>query len=306
MDFKLLEDYVSLARMKSFTAASRDRHITQSALSRRIRSLEQWLGTDLINRDNKAFALTPQGRIFVTEAEVILRRLYNARETAGVLGANGKYEITVAAQNSIAQTLFLDWARQLEGELNNIFIRLLSEKLSDCIDLLNRGDVKYLFCYARESIPLPIDDKKFEFMTIGKEFLIPVTVPDSEQKPMHSLPGTQEKPLPFIAYARESVFGKAVDQLIQKDSQNCFLTRRYENPYSHTLKSLVEEKFGVAWLPRAAIVSDLRTGKLQRAGNESWDIEFDIRLYYHHAATSSQEIAVLEASREMARKITEP
>ncbi len=304
MDFKLLEDFVCLARLESFTAASRERHITQSALSRRIRSLEKWLGVDLINRGTKIFTLTPQGRIFVPEAQLILRRLHNAREMAGVLGAKGKYEITVAAQNSIAQTLFLDWAKQLEGQLDNIFIRLLSEKLSACIGLLNRGDVNYLFCYARESIPLPIDENRFKFMTIGKESLVPVTVPGADQAPMHTLPGSAEKPLPFVAYDRDSVFGQAVDQLIQNNSDNCFLSRRYENPYSHTLRSLVNEQLGLAWLPKTSIISDLESGNLCRAGNQQWDIEFDIRLYYHHEATSSQELAVLETSQAIASRLS--
>ncbi|MCP4290116.1 MAG: LysR family transcriptional regulator, partial [Gammaproteobacteria bacterium] len=70
--------------------------------------------------------------------------------------------------------------------------------------------------------------------------------------------------------------------------------------YSHTLKSLVKEKLGFAWLPKTSIVSDLEQGSLCRAGDEHWDIEFDIRLYYHHAASSSQEIEVLETSLAMA------
>ncbi len=64
MDIKLLEDFVCLAAQESFTAAARERNVTQSALSRRVQSLERWLGTGLINRDSKTFALTPQGRIF--------------------------------------------------------------------------------------------------------------------------------------------------------------------------------------------------------------------------------------------------
>lgn len=304
MDFKLLEDFICLARLESFTAASRERSITQSALSRRIRSLERWLGTELINRDRKVFTLTPQGRVFVPEAQMILRRLYNAREMAGVLETNGTYEITVAAQNSIAQTLFLDWAKQLEGQIDNIFIRLLSEKLSACVGLLHQGVVNYLFCYARESIPLPIDENRFKFMTIGRELLVPVTVPGPGGTPMHSLPGSPEKPLPFVAYDRDSVFGRAVDQLIQNHSDNCFLSRRYENPYSHTLRSLVKEELGLAWLPRTTIVSDLKNGSLCRAGDEKWDIEFDIRLYYHHEATSSHEMAVLETSRAIASRLS--
>jgi DNA-binding transcriptional LysR family regulator len=303
MDIKLLEDFVCLAALESFTAASRERHVTQSALSRRVKSLEEWLGTDLINRDSNNFNLTPQGRIFVPEAEVILRRLYNAREAARVLGTNGDFEITVAAQNSIAQTLFLDWVKQLEDRLDKVYVRLISEKLSECIDLLNQGHVNYMFCYASEGLTLPIDEKKFTYTTIGKDSLIPVTVPGQDKTPLFSLPGSTETPLPFVAYAHDSVFGKAVDQLIQGESHHCYLSRRYENAYSHTLKSLVKERLGLAWLPASSIVADLEDGTLCRAGDEHWDIEFDIRLYYHHVAATTRELTILNASEEMAASL---
>lgn len=300
MDIKLLEDFVCLATLENFTAASRERNVTQSALSRRVKSLEAWLGTELINRDSSSFDLTPQGRIFVPEAEVILRRLYNAREAARVLGTNGDFEITVAAQNSIAQTLFLDWVKRLETRLDKVYVRLISEKLSECIDLLNQGHVNYMFCYANESLTLPIDENKFTFTTVGKDSLIPVTTPNPDKTPLYSLPGTAESPLPFVAYAHDSLFGKAVDQLIQGQTHNCFLSRRYENAYSHTLKSLVRETLGLAWLPKSSITADLEHGLLCRAGGEHWDIEFDIRLYYHHAAISGREITIRDTSLEMA------
>jgi DNA-binding transcriptional LysR family regulator len=303
MDIKLLEDFVCLAALENFTAASRERNVTQSALSRRVKSLEEWLGTELINRDSNSFELTAQGRIFVTEAEMILRRLYNAREAARVLGANGEVEIAVASQNSIAQTLFPDWVKRLEARLERVYVRLISEKLSACIDLLNQGKVNYMFCYAHESQTLPIDEKRFTFITVGKDWLIPITVPDEDNKPLYHFPGSPEKPLPFIAYVHDSVFGKGVDQLIQSNSDHCYLSRRYENAYSHTLKSLVMERLGMAWLPRSSIEADLADGLLYRAGDESWDIEFDIRLYFHHAASSSREQAILEISQEMAEAI---
>jgi DNA-binding transcriptional LysR family regulator len=304
MDIKLLEDFVCLATHENFTAASLERSITQSALSRRIKALEVWLGTDLINRESSNFSLTPQGSIFISEAEVILRRLYNAREAARVLGANRENEITVAAQNSIAQTLFLDWIKQLDTRLDGVYVRLMSEKLSECIDLLNQGKVNYMFCYVNDSVSLPIDENRFAYTTVGKELLVPVTMPNEDKSPMYSLPGTSKKPLPFVAYAHDCLFGKAVDKLIQDKSRQCYLNRRYENPYSHTLKSMVNESLGIAWLPKSSISSDLEEGLLCRSGDEHWDIEFEIRLYYHHTASSHQELAVLNASLEMANSLS--
>lgn len=303
MDIKLLEDFVCLSRLENFTAAARERHVTQSALSRRIKALETWLGTRLINRDSHSFGLTPQGRIFVPEAEVILRRLYNAREAARVLGTNGDFEITVAAQNSIAQTLFLDWVKRLEARLDSVYVRLISEKLGECIDLLNQGQVNYMFCYANEALTLPVDDKKFSSITVGKDYLIPVTVPGPAGEPLFRLPGTAEAPLPFVAYAHDSVFGRAVDRMILDPAHHCYLSRRYENAYSHTLKSLVRERLGFAWLPQSSIVADLESGQLCRAGDEYWDIEFDIRLYCHHAPNSARETAIHETSEAMAAEL---
>ena len=299
MDIKLLEDILCLANQESFTVAARERNITQSALSRRIKSLEDWLGTPLVDRDAKSFSLTPQGRVFIPEAEIILRRLYNSREAVRALSNSG--EIAVAAQNSIAQTLFLDWVKELESKSGQVYVRLISEKLSDCIELLYQGHVDYLFCYANDTLTLPIDRHKFAYTTIGREALIPVTAADDAAQPRYRLPGSAEHPVPFIAYAHNSTFGRAVDQLIQEKRDRCFLARHYDNPYAHTLQSMTREGMGLAWLPESAILEDLANGKLCRAGDESWDIEFDIRLYYHHAAHSYRETIIQELSQAMAR-----
>jgi len=57
-------------------------------------------------------------------------------------------------------------------------------------------------------------------------------------------------------------------------------------------------------LPESSITADLADGRLCRAGDETWDIGFDIRLYYHHVAASRREQAILETSLEMAQELT--
>ncbi|MCL5425335.1 MAG: LysR family transcriptional regulator, partial [Gammaproteobacteria bacterium] len=53
MELVWLEDFIALAEHGSFVRAAEARHITQPAFSRRIRSLEQWMGVSL-------FVRTPQ------------------------------------------------------------------------------------------------------------------------------------------------------------------------------------------------------------------------------------------------------
>ena len=69
MDFKWLEDFLSLAGTHSFSRAAEIRGVTQSAFSRRIRALEIWLGAELVNRDSHPVTLTDAGKVFRETAE---------------------------------------------------------------------------------------------------------------------------------------------------------------------------------------------------------------------------------------------
>ena len=61
MDHKWLEDFIALARERSFSRAAEQRHVTQPQCSRRIRALELWVGADLVNRAGMPLALTAAG-----------------------------------------------------------------------------------------------------------------------------------------------------------------------------------------------------------------------------------------------------
>jgi len=274
MDIKLLEDFVCLARVESFTDASFERNITQSALSRRIKALENWLDVKLINRDSKNFNLTVEGRVFISEAETVLRRLYNAKEAVHTIHSGRELQIIVAAPNTIAQTIFLDWAKRLEENFGNIYIQLVSENMSDCVELFIQGKVDYLFCYGHDMLNLPISQNRFSSITIGKDSLVPVTIPDQNNKPLYQ----------FI-------------------SHNCYLSRRYENTYSHTLKTMVREGLGLAWIPNSIVQTDFKNKVLCRAGDKHWDINFDIKLFHHHDVNSSRETAILKTSIKMSEEV---
>jgi hypothetical protein len=75
MDFKWLEDFLSLAATHSFSRAAEVRGVTQSAFSRRIRALEEWLCADFVNRETHPLTLTEEGKLFRETAEDAVRML---------------------------------------------------------------------------------------------------------------------------------------------------------------------------------------------------------------------------------------
>ena len=58
MHIKWLDDFVSLAKTRSFTRAAEERQVTLPAFGRRIKSLESWVGVPLVNRGTYPATLT--------------------------------------------------------------------------------------------------------------------------------------------------------------------------------------------------------------------------------------------------------
>ena len=83
MDTKWLEDFVSLAETRSFSRSALLRHVTQSAFSRRIQSLEAWAGVELVDRSSYPTRLTPAGATFYVQAQEILLSLQSSRTQPG-------------------------------------------------------------------------------------------------------------------------------------------------------------------------------------------------------------------------------
>jgi LysR family pca operon transcriptional activator len=67
-----LTTFVEVARLKSFVKAADLLAVTQPAVSKTVRELEDLLGSPLIDRSRRAVALTPDGEIFLRHAEASL------------------------------------------------------------------------------------------------------------------------------------------------------------------------------------------------------------------------------------------
>jgi len=64
MEMAWLEDFLAILECGGFSRAAERRNVTQPALSRRVRALEQWVGTPLFDRSTHAVTLTPAGLRF--------------------------------------------------------------------------------------------------------------------------------------------------------------------------------------------------------------------------------------------------
>lgn len=78
-----LECFVAVAEYLNFSKASRSLKITQPAVSHQIQALEEELETKLFNRTSKNVTLTQEGILFLTDAQLILKTAFSAKERLG-------------------------------------------------------------------------------------------------------------------------------------------------------------------------------------------------------------------------------
>ncbi|MET0767834.1 MAG: LysR family transcriptional regulator, partial [Aeromicrobium sp.] len=97
MELRILGYFVAVADAGSVSAAAEVVHVTQPAISRQLRQLEQELGVDLFARSSGRLRLSAAGREFLPHARDVLRRADGARAAARSYAAGRLERLTIAA-----------------------------------------------------------------------------------------------------------------------------------------------------------------------------------------------------------------
>lgn len=279
MELKWLKDFLSLVDTRNFTRSAELRFTTQPAFSRRIRSLEEWMGAALIERSTQPISLTPAGQTFRPVAEEILRRLYQVREEVQHLSSASANSVSLAATHSLSLNFFPRWIRTIEEHKGAMFTRLDSNHAENCVQALLKGHVHFLLCHAHPSVDLRLPVDSFTSISVGTDQLIPVSIADETGPPVHKLPGSKGHSSAYLAYAGTSAIGRAVSHLLETRTDKAHLEEVFVSHLAAVLESMVRAGRGLAWLPLSHISEDLQQGRLVPAGDSSWIVPLDIRLY---------------------------
>lgn len=108
MDTELLRTFLEVNRTRHFGKAAANLYLTQSAVSARIRMLEQAVGVPLFTRTRNDIQLTPHGRKLIHHAETILTAWNRARQEIAV-DAVGKTALTAAGVPSLWDMMLPAW-----------------------------------------------------------------------------------------------------------------------------------------------------------------------------------------------------
>lgn len=265
MDVKWLEDFLALARTRSFSAAARERHVTQPAFSRRIQSLEFWAGVTLIDRSSHPITLTPAGRKLRETAEETIRLLSTARDDLRTGSDSAKPTILVAALHSLAASFFPHWLHEMQAEAGAFNSRLLATDFQSCIAAMSEGDCDFLLTYWHPDVPVLLDSLTFPHLVVGTDSMIEI----------HAA-GQTANAGPILRYRSESFLGRLTLPFQPVGDSDSEVTHISENAMAEGLKGMVLAGHGTAWLPRSLVCAEIADGRLETTGRE---VPLEIRLH---------------------------
>jgi DNA-binding transcriptional LysR family regulator len=287
METKWLEDFISLAETHSFSRSAELRHVTQPAFSRRIQSLEAWLGADLIDRTSYPTRLTPAGEVFYEQALEMLGQINNARALLRGKRPTAQTTVDFAVPHTLSLTYMPKWMTELEADFGTINTRLIALNVHDAVMTMVEGGCDLLLCYHHPRQPVQLDSSRYDMLTLGSEALRAYARCDRAGVPEFQLPGSSKSPLPFLSYTSNAYLGRMVELILSDAKRPLHLEKRYETDMAEGLKMMALEGHGVVFLPESAVTREVKQKQLARAdgGQPGWEVEMEIRLYRERPTT---------------------
>ena len=242
MNLRFVEAFYWVASLKSISRAAEKLHLTQSAMSSRISTLEEELGVLLLDRGDKQFKLTAAGARFLVYADKLLAL---QREVKAEMGSNAPMAVSmrIGAIESVLHSWLIPWLEKLRVDHPGLELELTVETTPILIDLVQRGTLDVVFAV------LPAASTGVRNHTLPPMEMTFVGNPVLHKKRNYKLAELADMEL----------------LTFQKGSQphvtllDLFKQHRLEPKKVHAISSisamvqLVQGGFGVALLPRAAV-----------------------------------------------------
>ena len=271
MDIRQLEYFVELAKMKNFRKASEHLHLSQPALSKSIRLLEEELNTTLIERSNKSFELTDTGQALFQKAVFLIQQFQDVYKTIEDVRLSNEGEIKIGIPNILGYLCYFDLICEFQKKYPGIHISVSGEGTKDINAALREERIDLGLGMLSENVPIPKDlqviplthDEGVLVINKSKAYAAMDVISIVDLKDENFVL-TNEQYLLYDDFMQLCMQAGFTPNIVAKSSQWDFLLK------------MVESDFGVSVLPRPLIEkSDLPNIKAARIKEGyDWDIGF--------------------------------
>lgn len=250
MDFKQLEAFAYVVRLKSFSRAAEQIYLTQPTISNHISTLEKELDTKLLERGSKMVYPTPSGKILYDYAE----RMLNLREDAicAVRRYNKelKGSLSICASTVPSQYVLPKVLTDFREEYPNVVFQIARQDSGQVVDtILNRNAVLGFTGTANE-------DKDIAFEAFTNDRLVIITPNNEKYRAMdnHNFDVNLLRHEPIVLREEGSGTRKEMEHFLQQlniGMAELNVVAQFDDPDS--IKHAVSRGLGISIISKAAV-----------------------------------------------------
>ncbi len=170
LDVKRLRILREVAQRGSFSAAADSLHLTQSAVSQQIATLERETGTTLVDRNRGNLRLTDPGAVLVGHADAVIARLGEAeRELHEIEGLHGG-RVRMVSFPTAGATVVIKAVASFRHKYPDVGIQLTEAEPETSIPQLRAGEHDLALVYDYDYVPLT-DERDLEVHLLLEEHM---------------------------------------------------------------------------------------------------------------------------------------
>jgi DNA-binding transcriptional LysR family regulator len=249
MQIESLKVFCDLSETESFTKAAQINHVTQSAVSQQISSLERQFKSLLIERSKKKFRLTREGQVLYDYSKQIIQtydalfsRLQEIKDIiSGTIRLATIYSIGLHDLPPYLKKFLKAYPTvnvHVEYRRSN---QVYEDVLGNVVDL---GLVAY-----------PVKDAKLEIIPLRKDMMVLVCHPQHPFAKLKSVPLKAISGHKFIGFEPDIPTRRAIDKILKENEVQVQHVMEFDN--IETVKRAVEIDAGISIVPHGTITQEV-------------------------------------------------
>jgi DNA-binding transcriptional LysR family regulator len=257
MDFYQLTYFKKVAETRSMSRASGELFLTQPAVSKQIKALEDELGEKLFDRIGKKVSLTRAGEVLYSYTEKILRSVQEAKTAVKDMSSECSGELVVGTSDHISLHRLPDILKRYTSAFPKVDLRLRCHRSETILDMVNKNLVDL------GVITLPKTAFRLISKTVWKD---PMSLVFPKGHALQSLKVIRLKDI-----AKYGMILPEVGTTTRNTIEAAFSGKRLapnvamEVAYIETIKGLVKAGLGVSILPDKAVEQEILNGILVKS-----------------------------------------
>ncbi len=262
MDIRQLDMFRAVAEESSFTRAAERLHVSQSAISRQVKLLEEELGGPLLHRGARRVSLTHPGELLLRMTHRVQRDIEEVVSQIGETRDLQRGTLSLAGGMTVCMYILPRLLKKYRSLYKHIDLKVASGSAEEISRMIRNHEVDLAL------MTLPVVANDLEVLPALKEEMVVVAAPGHPLLRQRTVEPARVGKYPLIVYEPGSNTRKVIDQFFLEERIPMDVAMETENV--EIIKSMVAAGLGITIIPYAAIVRDLRHRRFAYARVRGW------------------------------------